>query len=86
MKTTLNRRYYHKVVLVLKIAKIILNQLRQHYKVAMYIFGYVILLLIAIIYLFVLSPWASKLNEFSASVLFLFIFSFLSRCYSAKCR
>jgi hypothetical protein len=25
-----------------------------------------------------------KINEFSVSILFLFIFSFLSRCYSAK--
>jgi hypothetical protein len=46
----------------------------------MYIFGYVVLLLIAIIDLFVISPWESKLNEFSVRVLF----SFLSCCYSAK--
>jgi hypothetical protein len=50
----------------------------------LYIFGYVVFLLIAIIDLFLILPWKSKLNEFSVSVLFLFIFSFLSRCYSAK--
>jgi hypothetical protein len=39
----------------------------------MYIFGYVVLFLIAIIDLFVIPPWESKLNEFGVSVLFLFI-------------
>jgi hypothetical protein len=43
-----------------------------------------LLLLIAIINLFVISPWESKLNEFIVSVLFLFIFLFLSRCCNAK--
>jgi hypothetical protein len=43
-----------------------------------------VLLLIAIVDLFVTSPWESKLNDFSVSVLFLFIFSLLLRCYSAK--
>jgi hypothetical protein len=57
----------------LEIAKIILTPLRQHCKVVMYIFGYVVLFLIAIIDLFVIPPWESKLNEFGVSVLFLFI-------------
>jgi hypothetical protein len=57
----------------LEIAKIILTPLRQHCNVVMYIFGYVVLFLIAIIDLFVIPPWESKLNEFGVSVLFLFI-------------
>jgi hypothetical protein len=41
----------------------------------MYIFGYVVLLLITIIDLFVISPWESKLNEFNTTMPDLFTFN-----------